>query len=110
MIGTFGVASEVGALHRVLLHRPSLELQRLTPSNAHSLLFDDVLWVKRARQEHDVFADTLREEGVEVYYLAELLAGPRGGGAPGRGAGAAGGWSCGRGPGGTRPPRRDRHR
>ena len=74
MTGSFGVASEVGALHRVLLHRPSLELQRLTPTNAESLLFDDVLWVKRARQEHDVFADTLREQGVEVLYLAELLA------------------------------------
>lgn len=74
MTGSFGVASEVGALHRVLLHRPSLELQRLTPSNASDLLFDDVLWVKRARQEHDVFADTLREQGVDVLFLAELLA------------------------------------
>jgi arginine deiminase len=70
----FGVASEVGELRRVLLHRPGLELERLTPTNASSLLFDDVLWVKRARQEHDVFADTLREEGVEVLYLGDLLA------------------------------------
>jgi arginine deiminase len=68
------VDSEVGALHRVLLHRPGLELQRLTPSNCHDLLFDDVLWVRRARQEHDAFADTLAERGVEVLYVGELLA------------------------------------
>ena len=74
MTRTFHVDSEVGTLRRVLLHRPDLELRRLTPRNAEDLLFDDVLWVKRARQEHDVFADTLREQGVEVLYLAELLA------------------------------------
>ena len=61
-------------LRRVLLHRPDLELRRLTPSNCASLLFDDVLWVERARQEHDAFADTLRERGVEVLYVGELLA------------------------------------
>jgi arginine deiminase len=71
---TFHVDSEVGVLRRVLLHRPDLELRRLTPSNCASLLFDDVLWVKRARQEHDAFADTLRERGVEVLYVGELLA------------------------------------
>jgi arginine deiminase len=70
----FHVDSEVGVLRRVLLHRPDLELRRLTPSNCEDLLFDDVLWVKRARQEHDVFADTLREQGVEVLYVADLLA------------------------------------
>jgi arginine deiminase len=70
----FHVASEVGRLRRVLLHRPDLELRRLTPSNCSELLFDDVLWVKRARQEHDVFADTLREHGVEVLLVGELLA------------------------------------
>ncbi|HTX46486.1 MAG TPA: arginine deiminase [Solirubrobacteraceae bacterium] len=67
------VGSEVGRLRRVLLHRPGLELQRLTPSNKDELLFDDVLWVKRARQEHDAFADALAERGVEVLYLHELL-------------------------------------
>jgi arginine deiminase len=71
---TFAVESEVGTLRRVMLHRPDLELRRLTPTNAADLLFDDVLWVKRARQEHDVFADTLREQGVEVHYLGDLLA------------------------------------
>jgi arginine deiminase len=67
------VDSEVGTLRRVLLHRPGLELQRLTPRNKDALLFDDVLWVRRARQEHDAFADALAERGVEVLYLHELL-------------------------------------
>jgi arginine deiminase len=71
---TFHVDSEVGRLRRVMLHRPGVELQRLTPGNCSDLLFDDVLWVKQARQEHDAFADTLRERGVEVLYLADLLA------------------------------------
>jgi len=67
------VGSEVGVLRRVLLHRPDLELRRLTPSNKDELLFDDVLWVKRARQEHDAFADALVERGIEVLYLQDLL-------------------------------------
>lgn len=71
---SFHVDSEVGPLRRVLLHRPGLELRRLTPTNCEELLFDDVLWVKRARQEHDAFADTLAERGVEVLYVTDLLA------------------------------------
>ncbi len=71
---TFRVDSEVGRLRRVMLHRPDLELQRLTPSNCTGLLFDDVLWVKRARQEHNAFADVLRDRGAEVLYLHTLLA------------------------------------
>src|SRR5689334_16925564 len=71
---TFHVDSEVGELRTVLVHRPDLELRRLTPSNCRELLFDDVLWVKRARQEHDAFADTLRDRGIEVLELADLLA------------------------------------
>jgi arginine deiminase len=67
------VGSEVGRLRRVLLHRPDLELKRLTPRNKDELLFDDVLWVRRARQEHDQFADALADRGVEVLYLHELL-------------------------------------
>jgi arginine deiminase len=67
------VGSEVGGLRRVILHRPDLELKRLTPRNRHALLFDDVLWVRRARQEHDAFADALAERDVEVLYLHELL-------------------------------------
>jgi arginine deiminase len=68
------VGSEVGTLRRVVLHRPDLELKRLTPRNKDALLFDDVLWVKRARQEHDAFADALADRGVKVLYLEELLA------------------------------------
>ncbi|WP_101790328.1 arginine deiminase [Nonomuraea indica] len=70
----FHVDSEVGTLRQVILHRPGLELMRLTPSNCDELLFDDVLWVKRARQEHDAFADALRERGVTVHLFDELLA------------------------------------
>ncbi|MFG3259988.1 arginine deiminase [Streptomyces sp. NPDC048172] len=70
----FHVDSETGPLRRVILHRPGLELKRLTPTNKDDLLFDDVLWVRRARQEHDAFADTLRELGVEVHLFADLLA------------------------------------
>ena len=61
-------------LRRVILHRPDLELKRLTPHNKDALLFDDVLWVRRARQEHDAFADALADRGVEVLYLERLLA------------------------------------
>ena len=70
----YHVDSEVGRLHTVMLHRPDLELRRLTPSNVEDLLFDEVLWVKRARQEHDAFADTLREAGVQVLLFGDLLA------------------------------------
>src|SRR5690242_10617044 len=68
-----GVDSEVGTLRRVILSRPGLALERLTPANKDDLLFDDVLWVRRARQEHDAFADALADRGVEVLYLADLL-------------------------------------
>ncbi|MCC3774274.1 arginine deiminase [Streptomyces sp. UNOB3_S3] len=69
----FHVDSEAGRLRRVILHRPDLELKRLTPSNKNALLFDDVLWVRRARAEHDGFADVLRERGVEVHLFQDLL-------------------------------------
>jgi len=69
----FNVQSEVGALRQVILHRPGLELSRLTPRNVSELLFDDVLWAKRAKEEHDAFAETLREKGVTVHYFGQLL-------------------------------------
>src|SRR2546421_3405169 len=72
--GQFGVYSEVGKLRKVLVHRPDLSLQRLTPANHDELLFDDVLWVERAQAEHDQFVAVMRERGVEVYYVHELLA------------------------------------
>jgi arginine deiminase len=70
----FGVHSEVGKLRKVMVHRPELSLQRLTPTNHDELLFDDVLWVERAQYEHDQFVARMRERGVEVYLLSELLA------------------------------------
>lgn len=70
----YSVASEVGTLRQVILHRPGLEVTRLTPSNKDRLLFDDVLWLPRAQEEHDAFAETLRNRGVEVLYLHDLLA------------------------------------
>jgi arginine deiminase len=69
----FHVDSEVGRLRQVVLHRPGLELKRLTPDNAADLLFDDVLWVSRAQAEHDAFADALRSRGVVVHYYSDLL-------------------------------------
>ena len=69
----FHVDSEVGRLRQVILHRPDLELKRLTPDNASDLLFDDVLWVSRAQEEHDAFAGALRSRGVTVHYYSDLL-------------------------------------
>ncbi|MGI5223098.1 arginine deiminase [Nocardia sp. CA-290969] len=70
----YGVTSEVGNLRAVLLHRPGDELRRLTPRNNDQLLFDAIPWVERAQQEHDTFAGVLREHGVEVLLVADLLA------------------------------------
>jgi arginine deiminase len=68
-----GSNSEVGTLRVVILHRPGAELQRLTPRNNDTLLFDGLPWVARAQDEHDAFANVLRSRGVEVLLLAELL-------------------------------------
>jgi arginine deiminase len=70
---TYGVHSEVGTLRKVMVHRPDRSLQRLTPTNHDDLLFDDVLWVERAQYEHDQFVAMMRDRGVEVYYVHELL-------------------------------------
>ena len=53
---SLSVDSEVGTLRKVIVHRPGLEHTRLTPTNAEELLFDDVIWVKRAKEEHDAFS------------------------------------------------------
>lgn len=71
--GGFRVDSEIGTLRTAILHRPGVELNRLTPGNLQGLPFDDILWAKRAREEHDAFADTLRERGVRVLYFGTLL-------------------------------------
>lgn len=70
----FYVASEVGKLKRVMLHRPGRELERLTIDNKDELLFDDILWVEEAQKEHDAFADLLRDNGVEVVYFRNSFA------------------------------------
>ncbi|HXV13334.1 MAG TPA: arginine deiminase [Candidatus Krumholzibacteria bacterium] len=74
MTQQYRVDSEVGKLRKVLVHRPDLSLRRLTPSNREELLFDDVLWVRKARGEHDKFVGHLERRGVEVFYLDDLLA------------------------------------
>jgi arginine deiminase len=68
-----GATSEVGTLRTVMLHRPGPELRRLTPRNNDQLLFDGVPWVARAQEEHDAFAQALRDRGVEVLHLDRLL-------------------------------------
>jgi arginine deiminase len=73
MSNEFGVNSEVGKLRKVIVHRPDLDLKRLTPNNHDDLLFDDVLWVERAQWEHDQFVKAMRERGIDVYYHVELL-------------------------------------
>lgn len=70
---SYSVESEVGTLRKVIVHRPGLEHTRLTPSNAEDLLFDDVIWVKRAKEEHDAFVSAIRDRGVEVLYAEQLL-------------------------------------
>ncbi len=72
---TLGATSEVGTLRTVLLHRPGPELSRLTPRNNDQLLFDGVPWVARAQEEHDAFAQALRDRGVEVVVVKQ---GPKG--------------------------------
>ncbi|CAM3487725.1 arginine deiminase [Parendozoicomonas haliclonae] len=69
----FYVGSEVGQLRKVILHRPDLCLNRLTPSNCESLLFDDVLRIELAGKEHDAFQKVLRDNGTEVFLLHDLL-------------------------------------
>ena len=69
-----GVHSEVGKLRKVMVHRPGLEHRRLTPTNAHELLFDDVIWVDKAEEEHDAFTQVMRDWGVEVFYAQKLFA------------------------------------
>ena len=70
---TRGADSEIGQLRTVLVHRPGLELQRLTPRQSGGLLLRTLPWVSKASQEHDVLCQELRNQGVEVLYFTELL-------------------------------------
>lgn len=67
------VKNEIGQLRKVLLHRPGRELLNLTPDRLEELLFDDIPYLRVAQEEHDAFARTLRENGVEVVYLEDLM-------------------------------------
>ena len=70
---THQVTSETGRLREVIVHRPGLELRRLTPANKQDLLFDELLWVAKAQEEHDGFVEVLRAEGVTVRQFGDLL-------------------------------------
>src|SRR4029453_19269663 len=69
----FGVHSEVGQLHKVLVCSPGLAHRRLTPTNCDELLFDDVLWVDRAERDHLDFVALMRDRGIEVVELHDML-------------------------------------
>ncbi|WOB10903.1 arginine deiminase [Piscinibacter gummiphilus] len=71
---TLGAFSEVGQLRKVLVCRPGLAQARLTPANCRELLFDDVLWVSQAKNDHHAFTNVMTERGVEVLELHDLLA------------------------------------
>ena len=73
MTNNLHVFSEIGKLKSVLLHRPGRELENLTPSSMERLLFDDIPYLKVAQKEHDTFAQVLRDQGVEVLYLVDLV-------------------------------------
>jgi len=68
------IYSEIGQLKKVMLHRPGDELENLMPEYIERLLFDDIPYLKIAQEEHDVFSDLLRKNGVEVLYLTDLTA------------------------------------
>lgn len=68
-----GVDSEVGSLRAVIVHRPGAELKRVVPRHTGRLLFGGLPWAARAQQEHDAFTEVLRDHGVQVLYLTELL-------------------------------------
>jgi len=70
----FGAFSEVGKLRKVIVHRPGLALSRLTPTNREELLFDDVIWVKQARVEHNAFTDELSRLIPLSYGIAPFVA------------------------------------
>ncbi len=73
MTASPGVSSEIGRLRTVMVHRPGLEIARITPENKEALLFDDLLWLERAQEEHDRFVAGMRSHGIEVLYFEELL-------------------------------------
>ena len=73
-MNAINVTSEIAPLKKVLLHRPGNELLNLTPNNLTRLLFDDIPFLPDAQREHDEFSHILRENGIEVVYLEDLMA------------------------------------
>ncbi len=73
MAESVGVGSEIGRLRTVMVHRPGIEIGRITPENKDALLFDDLLWLERAQEEHDRFVAMMRTRDVEVIYFEQLL-------------------------------------
>ncbi|MGI6110554.1 MAG: arginine deiminase [Eubacteriaceae bacterium] len=67
------IRSEIGPLEAVALHRPGLELERITPGTLKEVLFEDIPWLKRMQQEHDAFAEELTKRGTQVLYIEDLL-------------------------------------
>ena len=67
------IISEIAPLKKVLLHRPSEEIKNITPAFRERLLFNEIPSLKVAQEEHDVFANTLRKQGVQIYYLEDLV-------------------------------------
>ena len=75
MVKTFlNVTSEIGKLRAVLLHKPGREIENLVPEYMERLLFDDIPYLKIAKQEHDAFANILKDNGTEVYYIEKMIA------------------------------------
>ncbi len=74
MTKQINVTSEFGRLKKVLVHRPGAEVENLTPDTYEELLFDDAMFLPKAQEEHDAFTDALRKEGVEVFYIEQLVA------------------------------------
>ena len=68
------VYSEIGKLKKVLVHRPGKEVERVYPEIFERILFDDIMWLEQAQKDHDVFTNQLRENGVEVFYIENLVA------------------------------------
>ncbi len=73
-MNNINIYSEIGKLKKVMLRRPGKELENLTPNLLEELLFDDIPWLTKAREEHDAFANVLRKTGSEVIYLEKLVA------------------------------------
>lgn len=72
-IPAINVNSEIGKLKKVMLHKPGKELENLMPEYLDRLLFDDIPYLRIAQEEHDSFADILRQNDVEVVYLSDLV-------------------------------------